>query len=69
MYFMKYDEITCELERSLSPDKGVLTLLLLNTRTCPVLANRIDPDHLKPTDLDLHCLSLNMWISIKTWIK
>ena len=41
----------------------VLTLLLLNT-TCPVLANSVDPDQLasskKPTDLDLHCLSLNM---------
>ena len=35
-----------------------LTLLLLNT-TCPVLANSIDPDLKKPTDLDLHC-SLNM---------
>ena len=40
-----------------------LTLLLLNT-TCPVLANSVDPDQLaseeeKPTDLDLHCLSLN----------
>ena len=42
-----------------------LTLLLLNT-TCPVLANSVDQDQLaseelkKPTDLDLHCLSLNM---------
>ena len=41
-----------------------LTLLLLST-TCPVLANNVDPDLKKPTDLDLHCLSLNMWISIK----
>ena len=50
------------------------TLLLLNT-TYSVLANSVDPDQLaseetnkhlkKPTDLDLHCLSLNMWISIK----
>ena len=31
-----------------------VTLLLLNT-TCPVLAKSVDP-----TDLDLHCLSLNM---------
>ena len=33
-----------------------------------VLANSADPDQLaseKSTDLDLHCLSLNMWISIK----
>ena len=40
-----------------------LTLLLLNT-TCPDLTNNVDPDQLaflkKPTDLDLHCLSLNM---------
>ena len=39
-----------------------LTFLLLNT-TCPVLTNSVDPDQLaseKPTDLDLHCLSLNM---------
>ena len=42
---------------------GVLTLLLLN-RTCPVLANSVDPDQLA-TDQDLHCLSLNMWISTK----
>ena len=41
-----------------------LTLLLLNT-TCPVLANSVDPDQLWPTNLDLHYLSLNMWISIK----
>ena len=34
------------------PFKG-LTLLLLN-KTCPLLANSVDPD------LDLHCLSLNM---------
>ena len=40
-----------------------LTLLLLNT-TCPVLAKSVDADQ-KPTDLDLHCLSLNMWISIE----
>ena len=35
---------------------------------CPAFANSADPDQLaseKPTDLDLHCLSLNMWISIK----
>ena len=49
----------------------VLTLLMLNT-TYPVLANSVDPDQLaseeanwKPTDLNLHCLSLNMWISVK----
>ena len=45
----------------------ILILLLLNT-TCPVLANSVDPDQMaseKPTDPDLHCLSLNMWISIK----
>ena len=42
-----------------------LTLLLQNT-TCPVLANSVDPEQLeKPTDLDLHGLSFNMWISIK----
>ena len=35
-----------------------LTLLLLNT-TYPVLANSVDPDQLA-SDLDLHCLSLNM---------
>ena len=40
-----------------------LTLLLLHT-TCSVLANSVDPDQLA-TYLDLHCLSLNMWISIK----
>ena len=36
----------------------------------PVFANIVDPDQLynlekgvkKPTDLDVHCLSLNMWI-------
>ena len=33
-----------------------LTLLMLNT-SCPVLANSVAPDQ--------HCLSLNMWISIK----
>ena len=48
----------------------ILTLLLLNT-TCPVLANSVDPDQLASSDLDLHCLSLKVWISIKkkTWIK
>ena len=40
-----------------------LTLLLLNM-TCPVLANSVDPDQLA-SDLDLHCLSLYMGISIK----
>ena len=34
-----------------------------------VLANSVDPDQLasekKPTELDLHCLSLNKWSSIK----
>ena len=40
-----------------------LTLLLLNT-TCPVLANIVDPDQLA-SELDLHCLSLKIWISIK----
>ena len=30
----------------------------------PSLAEHDMPDT-KPTDLDLHCLSLNMWISIK----
>ena len=35
-----------------------LILLLLNT-TCPVLANSVLK---KPTDLDLYCLSLNLWI-------
>ena len=32
------------------------------------LANSLDPDQLaskKPTDLDLHCLPINMWIYIK----
>ena len=48
-----------------------LTFLSLNT-TYPVLANCVDPDQLASeeanwsSDLDLHCLSLNMWISIKT---
>ena len=37
---------------------AILTLLLLNT-TCSVLANSVDPDQLA-SDLDLHCLSLNM---------
>ena len=44
-----------------------LTLLMLNM-TCPVLANSVDPDSWllkEPTDLDLHCLSLYLWISIK----
>ena len=41
-----------------------LTRLLLNT-TCAVLPNSADPDQKKPTDLDLHCLSLNMLISSK----
>ena len=41
-----------------------ITLLLLNS-TCLVLTNSVDQDQLasvlkKPTDLDLHCLSLNM---------
>ena len=40
---------TCEIRQN-------LTFLLLNM-ACPVLANSVD--------LDLHCLSLNMWISIK----
>ena len=45
-----------------------LTLLMLNT-SCPVLANSVDPDQLaseEATDLDLHCLSLNTGISIKS---
>ena len=44
-----------------------LTLLLL-TLTCPALANSVDPDQLASEEAnwsDLHCLSLNMWISIK----
>ena len=41
-----------------------LTLLLLTT-ACAVLANGVDPDQLASekanlTDLNLHCLSLNM---------
>ena len=44
--------------------KMFLTLLLLDT-TCSVLANSVAPDLKKPTDLDLHCFSLNIWISIK----
>ena len=40
-----------------------LTLLLLNT-TCPVSANSVDPDQLA-SELDLHCLSLNMCIYIE----
>ena len=38
--------------------QDMLTLLLLNT-TCPVIANSVDPDQLA-SELDLHCLSLNM---------
>ena len=41
-----------------------IRLLLLNM-SCPVLANSVDPDQLASEDLDLHCLLLNMWISIK----
>ena len=38
----------------------LLTLLLLYT-ACPVLVNSVDPDQLASvTDLNLHCLSLNM---------
>ena len=56
---------------------SLVTLLLLNT-TCPVLANSVDPDQLasekanwfqKPTDLDLHCLSLICEFLSKTRIK
>ena len=36
-----------------------VTLVLLN-QTCPAFANSINPDQLKPNDLDLHCLSLSM---------
>ena len=46
-----------------NPLTKLLTLLLLST-TYPVLANSVDPDQLA-SELDLHCLSLNMWISIK----
>ena len=28
----------------------------------PAFANNVDPDLKKPTDLDLHCLPLSMWI-------
>ena len=37
--------------------------LLMVKATCPVLAISVDPDQFafkKPSDLDLHCLSLNM---------
>ena len=39
--------------------ESLLTLVLLN----PVFANSVDPDQLaskKPTDMDLHCLSLSI---------
>ena len=39
--------------------RDILTILLLNT-TCPVLTSSVDPGQLASTDLDLHCLSLNM---------
>ena len=70
---LQYPTITCEMMRHRCYHcvvcnydqyyylKRALTLLLLNT-TCPVLSNSVDPDQLasKPTDLDLHCLTLNM---------
>ena len=39
------------------------------TRICTAFANSVDPDpdqlaSQKPTDLDLHCLPLSMWIYI-----
>ena len=40
-------------------------MVLLNLDV-PHFANNVESDQLanKPTDLDLHCLSLNMWICI-----
>ena len=47
--------------------KWILTLVMLN-RISPTFANSIDPDHLeKPTGMDLHCLSLSIWICINNW--
>ena len=43
-----------------------LTLVLLNP-DIPFLcnnANSVDPDQLKPTDLELHCLSFCMWMCV-----
>ena len=70
-YIRFYDAQSLISDKTYDPDISYLfmslTLLLLNT-TCSVWANSVDPDQLalkKPTDLALHCLSLNMWISIK----
>ena len=49
----------------MDPNNSVIKRLwCINPFSCPVLANSVDPDQLA-SDLDLHCLSLNMWISIK----
>ena len=48
--------------------KNALTHVLL-TRIYTAFANSVDPDQLaskKPTDLDLHCLSLSIQIFINT---
>ena len=41
-----------------------LTPLSCWTGIYPAFANSVDPDLKKPTDLDLHCLPLSMWIYI-----
>ena len=38
-------------------------LFVFWTRICPVFANSADPDQLA-SSVDLHCLSLSMWICI-----
>ena len=64
LFFENLTEKQEETAMEIHNNPITLTILLLNT-TCPVFANSVDPDQLASSDLDLHCLSLNMWISIK----
>ena len=53
----------------LNKDFLILTLVLLTPEMpCLCMQNSVEPDQLaskKPTDLDLHCLPLSLWICIK----
>ena len=53
------------------PSTNHLTLVLLNPDT-PYLCKQCRSDHWllkRPTDLDLHCLSLSIWICMNTFDK
>ena len=60
-HLASYLDLHCLLRHgmSCSAREGLTSSVLLLNTTCHVLTNSVDPDK-KPTDLGLHCLSLNI---------